>query len=317
MFNPDRKAMFLNEYPNDLTRKTYSSLLKQLSLFEEENNKDLCDFSYSEAVESLISLKKKTVKSLDVARCIIIKYVEWCELKGYSNTYVNSFKLLNKHDLQKYIHQIANKNSHITRDRLYEITNDLYNYIDKALLVLLFEGVRGRTEMENTFEELRNLKKTDVIKEVNSIIVTRNNGDQRVIQVDQRTMDILLNAMNQDIYHKMNGEAEGKFAIVPLKDTPYVLRTLDVNKQEGDDNRISVSAINSKLKNIRQYLNLSFLNPTLIFQSGLIERCEILEKQIGESLQPVHYKQIFRDLKLDERQWFSLKEMHLAFKGRK
>lgn len=310
--NPDRKNRFLNEeYPNESTKKTYGSLLKQLSKFEQEKDKDLCDFSYSEAVEVMIGLRKKTLRSLDVAQTIIIKYVDWCGKEGYSQT-VNNFKLLNKDDLQNYTHQIAKRISYITRDRLYEKVSDIYNYVDKALLVLLFEGVRGRTEKENTFEELRNLKMTDVIKEENLIIVTRNNGDQRVIQVDKRTIDILLSAIKEEEYHKKNGEATGWFAKYPLKKTPYILRTLDIERGNGDD-KISVSAINMKFKIIRNNLRLSFLNPTLVFQSGLLERCEVIEKQINRPLESIHYKQIFRDLKLDDRQWFTLREMYLFF----
>lgn len=313
--NPDRKKRFLDEeYPNESTRKTYGSLLKQLSKFEQDKNKDLCDFSYSDAVEVMIGLRKKTYNSSYVAHSIIIKYVDWCEEKGYSQTYVNSFKLLDKNDLKSYTHQIARKNSYITRERLYEITNDLYNYVDKALLVLLFEGVRGRTEKENTFEELRNIKATDIIEEINSIIVTRNNEDQRVIQVDKRTIDILLASINEEEYFKKNGEATGRFAKFPLKSTPYILRTLDIERGDNGDDKISPTAINSKFKNIRSYLGLSFLNPTLVFQSGLLERCEAIEKQIGEPLEPIHFRQIFQELKLDDRQWFNLREMYLSFK---
>ena len=49
--------------------------------------------------------------------------------------------------------------------KLNKLTN---NYIDKAMVCLIFECVKGRPEQGNSLEELRNLKKTDIIPESNT-----------------------------------------------------------------------------------------------------------------------------------------------------
>jgi hypothetical protein len=58
------------------------------------------------------------------------------------------------------------------------------------------------------------------------------------------------------------------------------------------------------------------LNPTLLFQSGLLERCEEKEREKGE-LQTEDYKDIYRNVKLNENNWYSLKERYLTYKKNK
>lgn len=316
LYNSDRKNRFLNEeYPNEQTRTTYASLLVGVAKFEEEKEKDVCDFSLSESIELLIGLKKKTFKSLDVAQTIIIKYVDWCIDHGYSKTFLNTFKLIDKEDLKKYTHRIAVRHSYFTRDRLYfEVIDRLHNYVDKALVILLFEGVRGRSDIDHTFEELRNLKYTDIHPETNTITVTRDDGTDREIQVEERTMKILVAAWNEETYYKANGEGTGYFAIRPLKQTPYLLRTMEVEFSEGE--KITSSAIGLRFRNFRKYTGVRFLNPTIIFQSGLLEICEDIEKRNGKITND-DYRDIYRNLNLDDRRWFSLKEMHETFKENK
>ena len=315
LFNPERKNRFLSEeYPNKSTRLTYASLLVAVGKFELEKDKDVCDFSLSEAVELLIGLKKKTLKSLNVAQTIIIKYIDWCIEEKYSKTFINSFKMIDKEDLKKYTHKIAQKNSYIDRERLYQIADQLYNYVDQAILVLIFEGVKGRSDIDHTFEELRNLKKRDLLPQSNVIIVTRDNGETRRIKVHEKTMDILLQASEETHYHKLNGEATGRFAIMPLKENEYVLRTLNVKNSEDD--KITSGSIGTRFVKFREYTGFHFLNPTTIFKSGMLERCEEKEKELGE-LKNEDYRQMFRNVKLDDRGWFGLKEIYKVYKENK
>ena len=84
LFNEEQKNRFLNEkYPNESTRMTNTSILRNVGRFENEKNKDLCKFSYEEVKELLIGMKKKTAKSLGVAYTIIMQYLDWCSLENH------------------------------------------------------------------------------------------------------------------------------------------------------------------------------------------------------------------------------------------
>jgi len=322
LFNEDQKNRFLNEkYPNESTRTTNTSILRSVGRFENDKNKDLCKFSYEEVKELLIGMKKKSVKSLGVAYTIIMQYLDWCLFNNYSS--MNVLKLVDKkEDLPKYVHQVAQKNSYISRDQMYSYCDRLYNYADKAMIALLFENVRGRTEKGHSYEEMRNLKINDIFPETNTIAITRDVDDNvkndaetpnpRTISVDPRTMDILVAAAIEDTYHRSNGEAEGRFAISQTKDTPYLLRTLDRKSSAGDD-RITVGNISARFKNFRQYTGIKFLNPTLVFQSGMFDRCFKEEADIGE-LSSDNFRYILSDLELDERGWQGLKETYESYK---
>jgi len=314
LFNMELKNDFLNEkYPNESTRMTNASILRSVGRFELEKNKDLSKFSYEELKELLIGMNKKSIDSLEVSYTIIMQYLDWCLDKNYSS--MNVLKLIDKEELPKYINQVAKKNSYFTRERLFsDVIDKLYNYVDKAMVAILFEGGRGRSLSDHTFEELRNLKDTDINPEINLITVTRDNGEERDIKVSQKTMDILVSATKEMEYHKLNGEGKGRFAIRPLKQTPYILRTLDVEFSDGD--KITSSCIVTRFTKFREYTGIKFLNPTLVFQSGLLERCEEKEKEKGE-LQNEDFRQIYLNVNLDPRRWFSLKEMYEAFKKNK
>ena len=314
LFNMELKNDFLNEkYPNESTRMTNASILRSVGRFELEKNKDLSKFSYEELKELLIGMNKKSIDSLEVSYTIIMQYLDWCLDKNYSS--MNVLKLIDKEELPKYINQVAQKHSYFTRERLFsDVIDKLYNYVDKAMIAILFEGGRGRSLADHTFEELRNLKDTDINPEINVITVTRDNGEERDIKVSQKTMDILVAATKETEYHKLNGEGKGRFAIRPLKQAPYILRTLDVEFSDGD--KITSSCIVTRFTKFREYTGIKFLNPTLVFQSGLLERCEEKEKEKGE-LQNEDFRQIYLNVNLDPRRWFSLKEMYEAFKKNK
>lgn len=325
LFNPDRKNRFLNErYPNEGTRATNTTLFKSIGQFEKDLNIDISDFNHSEAVELLMGLKKKSFRSLDVAHSIIMSYEQWCLDEKYHKTFIPVFKLISKEELKNYVHKVAQKNSYFTRDQMYEICSKLYNAIDQAILISLFENIRGRTIKEFSFEELRNLKKKDIYPETNTIITTREpdpkNGvylpQKIIIPVDPRTIQILLKASIETMYHKENGYDTGVLASMPIKDTPYLIRTIEKFTMEDED-RITVGNINSRFKNFRKYLNMSFLSPTLVYQSGLFDKCLRKELEIGEELKPIHYKQIFQKLELDDRNGASLKKMYEMFKRSK
>ena len=320
-YDPERKNKFLYaEYPNEGTRNTYGSLLSKISDYEEDNHKDLCDFSLSEATDLMTGLMKTSENSLDVAHTIINKYIEWCidSEQNFSKTGFNAFKLLDKKDKHRFVHKVAQKLSYITRDEMYEKCGMLYNYIDKAMVCGIFELIKGRPEQGHSLEELRNLKKTDIIPESNTVLLTRSDINiPRPITVDQRTMDILVIAKQEEIYHKENGESRTTFAIMELKDNNYLIRTADNNGGEGEDDRIKIASINSRFRIIRKYTNSPFLTPTNLFFSGLFEKCEQREEQCGRKLMVKDYEKIYKDLKLDDRQGSTLKLKYENFKKNK
>lgn len=320
LYNPDRKTKFLEEeYPNEKTATTYKSLLSRASIFENEKDKDLCDFNYQEAVELLIGLRKKTWQSLSVAHSVISRYVDWCiDIKqSYSKTGINSFKLITPEEKQKYVHQVALKKSYFTREEIFsEVIDQLYNYVDKAIVALLFETVRGRVE----FEELRNLRRDDeeIFAELNQIRVTRTvdgKKQSRILEVSKETMDILLKAAVEDEYYKKNGEADNQLSVLPLKDNDYLIRTIDYDTFNSDE-RATVNSIVTRIRKIRQYTGIKFLTANLIFYSGLLEKCHKIEEVKGE-LSTQDYKDIYLNMGLSDNQYPALKSKYELFKKNK
>lgn len=311
LFNAEIKERFLSNYTNKSTRRNYRFILAKAKDLEEFFNQDLYSFSFNQFEELMRAFDAKTTKSLGNRRSIIKRYVNWAESQGYCPPNIG-LKLLFKEDLKKYINIVAQENKYITREEMYKICDKLYNYQDKAIVVLPFEGVRGRSDIQHTYEEVRNLKPEDIDIKDNTLKLTRDNGDVRNIKVDERSIDILYNAALEQEYHKGNGESTGKFAIRPLADMPYVIRPIE---RSDSLERISPQAVNSKFYKIRYYLpEYQFLNFTILFQSGMIEKCIEKEKEKGK-LQPEDYRNIYTRYGLKEENWYNLKENYTQYKN--
>lgn len=307
LYNNDRKERFLNnEYPNPSTKKTNYLYLTKIGIFEKDKNKDLCDFSYEELKELLVGLKRESENSLNVIFSVITKYFDWCIYEEYI-TYP-THELITKQDKQNAIH----RQQFFKREQIYNLCDGLYNYVDKALIICLYENIKGRPETNNSFEEIRNLKKTDIYPDINRVILTRNNGDSRFISVNNKTMEILVRARDEVEYFKENGLATGRFATRPLRKTEYLFRTIENGSFSfNNDNRINIASIENKFRSFRRYLDIDYLNATIIFDSGLIEKCEIKAKElINGVLKPEHFKQILKRLQLNENIYFTLKQKY-------
>ena len=109
-----------------------------------------------------------------------------------------------------------------------------------------------------------------------------------------------------------NGEAEGPLAVLQLIDSPYVIRTIE-RADSNSDGKIAPGTISSRFVNFRKYLGVNFLNPTLVFQSGMIDKCLSKEREIGE-LKSMDYQQVYKDLGLDSRPWQVLRARFENFK---
>ena len=313
MFNKDIKMRFVDEnYDDEKTRRSYIYTLSKVEKIESFYNKDVAEFNLKECEDMLASLNCRTKVSLGKEHCILKKYKIWVQGQGYFPIN-NSMDIIFRDDLSKYINKTAIKNQYVTREELYKICDDLYNYRDQALLVLLYEGVRGRADSKYTFEEIRNLKKIDCDFTNNILTLRRFEGvseysgyTERRIQVSQKSMDIIQSAINEDMYHKNNGMAE-KNPTIDLKDTQYVIRTAS---RKNTEDRVPVNAINTLFVMIKRFLGeeYQFLSPTNIFKSGMLEKCREIELRDGY-LGSNDYMKIHVMYGMNPASWYTLKEL--------
>jgi len=306
----ETKKMFIDKFYYDVdTQKTIVNTFDKIAEVEESFKKDLYDFNEDQVKDMLRYMNCPTVNALGRNFHYAKQYVKWVTKKGYCSPNTAFMNIFRK-DLQLYINKDAASNQHIkNRDELYELCDKLANPVDRALLVSFYEGLNGE-EMK----EVRYLEKQDV-KFISNFIEVRYSNNPRIIaNIDQRTMDILKEAIEEDIYYNNNGESEAKAPTRKLMDSPYVIRPIKMHNTVGD--AISDHGIYVKFDKIKKWTEKYYINSTNIFYSGMFEKLEKIESEKGE-LGRLDYHEVLKISGMNPETWGLLKENYLVFKSHK
>lgn len=312
LYNKERKELFLNQYTeNEASVKVIRSRFNQIGKYERHFDKDLCDFTTE--LDDLFSLiPSRTTKSIMWLYSIIKNYCNWCIANGFSKTNINPTFMISNKDLESYVNKIAQKFQWIiNREELYEMCELLYNPRDKATLALVFEGVKGRANLDDSFEELLNLKNEHIHEKECEIEVYRNDGFIRMVSVHPKTMEYVIEAINATDYYEGNGE-HPKNKVTPLTESNYFLRPIKTKRSAFKPNR---TIINNIFRIIKKYTDMPFLNPLKTFQSGMLVACMELEEEKGSSLETEDYFWVATKKfgQLDSVS-YSLKQLYMKFK---
>jgi hypothetical protein len=306
MYNLEIKERFINElYYDEETKRTVKHAFEKFSISEEHFSRDLYEFNQVQLVDVLRLMNCPTVNALGKNFGYMKQYVKWATENGYCPPNMAFMNVFRK-DLQNYISIDAVSNQYIKdRPELYLLCDKIYNPVDRAILVLLYEGVNG-----NEMEELRFLEKQD-IKFISNSIEIRNGSNPRVIShVDERSMQILQEAIEQEIYYNGNGETEAKAPTRKLMNSSFVVRQINLKKSLGE--AMTIAGINVKLKNIKQWTGKYYFNSTNGFYSGIFEKLSNIE--LGRELVRQDYQTVLSMSGMNPETWGLLKENYLVFK---
>lgn len=139
MFNKEQKEAFIKEYLRSkvVAKTTLYALFKKTEPFETEINKDASVFTREEILNMLAKFKAKSVNSL-LNYNIILKHYSRFVLKEVGT---NAYESIVKSDVANFVDNTAN--ILLTREELDDVEAQLLNWVDKAIVELLWEGVSG------------------------------------------------------------------------------------------------------------------------------------------------------------------------------
>lgn len=310
MYNIDRKQRFIIEnYDNERTQKGIQLTFNKIEILEGQYETDLSEFNRNQFIECFNVLDCTTTASLDKEWSKITNYTNWCAAEGYCPVNLAISSIYRK-DLVKYINQHAHMNLYIkNRYEFYNYLKEVYNPQEQVIPVLLYEGIYGRPQQENSFEEIKSLRASDCNE--NTIIVRRNDGTARILNdIDSRSMDIIFQAINQQEYYKGNGQSNARVKTMSLQENGYVVK---VAEREGNVEGISTMTIDARIRNFKKWTGLYWLNAKNIFFSGMMERLQVKELN-GEALVKRDYEDVCKRFGWNARRWYILKEKYLQFK---
>jgi len=306
MYNKEQKERFLNDFfYNKETQRMVTYTFEKTAVLEEQFDTDLCNFNQVQLIDLLRYFNCPTENALGKYFNQIKQYAKWCTQNGlctYNPAYFNIFRK----DLKKYINIYAVENQYIKdRTELYNVCEDIYNAVDRAIIVLLYEGVGGEK-----LTELRELKKTDVKIITKEINITNGEYPRPLSNVDDRTMDILEEAINTYEYYTNNGESVAKAPKRYMIESDYVIRPTKMHNMDGSP--ISSMGIDVKFSKIKKWTGKYYLTATNIIYSGIFEKLAKIEE--NKELDTMDYRETLIKSGINPESYGMLKERYETYK---
>lgn len=286
VFNVDNKIKqeFLNTKPT-ATAHSEAFILRAADEYEDLINKSIYNMTYSELREMIaVQFRNTSVKAIVKNISILKKYIDFCINKNLVIHGENRLATFTVNEAKEFVHRQAVLNKYITKEKLREYQNILYNEQDKLLIELLYIGVRGRTTEDGTLEEVINLTIDDVDEKNNMITLTQNNGKHRRIEVEPFTINLIKETYEQEVYIENNGEETFNPRLSKPREIKinkvgtYIFRVPGKNKFE----KFTPNLLNSRMKRIQKYVDNPYLTYTTLYNSGMIEMAMDIYLKKGE-----------------------------------
>ena len=259
------------------TRSFYAYVLKRADEFEAQLDKKIYDFNIEDRDEMLtVQFKNKNKWTFQSALSPLKTYVDFCISKSLVRHNENRFMTILPSDYDDYVSDQAKNSSYIPLSESREFQKRLANDQDKLIIELSSLGVRGRTEKGNTLEEFVNLKVKDIKWNTKELHLIKNNGEQRYINVDDYTLDLLKRVINQTFYVSNNGlktkkndlgEFEKTNRGRAISPTEYVFRVPGKNRK----GKVAYQFFTSRIQRMQKWLEAPYLNSSNLYFSAILD----------------------------------------------
>jgi len=305
--NGDLKVWFmsLGKDAPEATILSDTNIMKRISNYEKtwKNSRDLYTFTRNEILDMLLMFSSSSPITLNVYLSKIRTYLSLAIEHGYVRTEINLADSIKYEDLMELINKTKRDKKIVGEEGIYKLVEEnVINYQDQAILLLMFEGIRGTDCVE--LEQLKNddfdpIKSTIKVYREKEIITpdpetgedkTRIEGKDLVIKIPKRLTNILKLNKEEGEYYKRNGHAS-KLSLAPETyplnvDTEYLIKPKYViNLKKGRTNLPYISGRNIQIKAIRvlkNYMDCPFLTPSSLYLSGVIDRLKTLAKELDK-----------------------------------
>ena len=146
MFNKAQKETFIKEYLRSkvIAETSLYAIFKKTEDFEEKLNKDVSKFTRDEILDMLAKFKAKSINSLLNYTIVLKHYSRFV----FGAVGTNAYESIGKADVSDMVDK--NANILLTREELDDVEVQLLNWVDKAIIELLWNDVAGKN-MEDIY----------------------------------------------------------------------------------------------------------------------------------------------------------------------
>lgn len=288
-FNDTFKRVYLSTIYNfESTFNNTSIIFKKAYNIEHDLKKDIYDFNLDEIYELLRTLSNKSEPTLRTYLTQINKYLNYCV--GEEKIKFNIISGIKAKDLIEKSGADVEP-AFLTRRIVYEeLLPKLINAQDKAYVVLLFENILWG------YEELSNLKISDIDK-IKKTIVVRRNDDIKNKKISDEILNYILEAAYQKDYCPNALENEKrKNNSYNLELSEYVFKR---RYRKSASEKLEKGSFDQRNNTLKAYLIEQYneselaecLSETTLAYSGLYEKLLNLKRELTDS----DYKAVLRD----------------------
>lgn len=279
MFNEIYKELFLDELEvTEESKRSYRTIFKSTMKTEKMLNKDLFEMNFKELELVLYKAQYRKINSIINYATFIKNYIEWA--KNNELTDKNPINLtLNEELLNKYLYNEGN--FYLTLDELMSNLYKLINVQHQALVLCIFEGVRGLR-----YSEITNLKYQDLLilnDEFYLYLKVSDDEDKfRITKISKELRNLLLKTYHKKDIISINGKK------LHIRDGEYIFRK---NRSSGESAKITDKVIFTIIRDFVKEVYNRNINANYIYTSGIMHRLNeemgndrVLTKEIAEKI---------------------------------
>lgn len=276
MFNENIKTIFINEKMESTTLDNYflGNLFKKTAPFEEELGKDICNFTTKEIENMYKTMDFRSFDSLIIVNAMLSQYVVWAMSEGMVNDSQNHFREFNRSRLTRYINKVVNRMLIVPRETVIGWCDRLHNPSDAFLILGLFEGIRGKGNIE--FFSLEE----DDIDPINKTIYIRTRNDR--ITVSEELCRFGIAAAKETEYEGVSGDSLRVIKLAPCKNIIKPFPNWKDDATEPVKARRILGRTLRILNSIGEEEGERY-NPSTIVNSGMLDMIERGSEKFGIS----------------------------------
>jgi integrase len=271
LYNEEIKEKFLSTYENEQTQKTLRNVFYNASLIENVLEKDLYEFTQDEIGKVIANTNPH---NSNVARSIgrfVSQYISWAIEERLRTNKLNPLKGVITEWYDNFVDKT--KKIHYSYEEFLELLEhpNMLSAQDQTFLFLIYEGIMGQK-----FSQLRELKFSDIDWNHNTVYVKERNEK---IKVSDECIKYLEKAHNQSTYYQFNKTTK-EFTEKELLPSEYIFKNVK-SPRATEGQQVGINVFYSRLHTLKDLLELEYLTPNAIRQSGMIYEAVKIYKEEG------------------------------------
>lgn len=275
------KEWFLNDMrEKDYDKETirnFENFMYRIRSFEIQYTepKLINEYNYEELIVFLKTLGSSSKESLVSYMNMIKRFFLFCVNQGKMDDSIDFTRTIDYKTLERCVDKRKNKHRYITEKAFKEVVNGLVNDVDKALLMLIFEGVAGK---ENS--EIINLKKEDIDFDNNILNIYLEDNTVKQVSISDELASILERVVETEImyygndYKRVDTLIGSEYVFRPS--LRYLALKATVERMENGEyngRQLDASILSNRLhKILKVWNNLNYVSPNTLYKSGVVNR---------------------------------------------